>query len=433
MHIKKMSLSNILLPLALGAYLGPHVIYLDRVFSVNTRWIFLIVLALFLLLRKRLVTFFGSPLFSVLFLYLSWCFFSFVWSDVPTLSFLKSSLFLVMTIVFVSAGIEWVKSHDSNNCLSYLSVATFIALAAGFLGKLSPGSFDYFGIVNGYMYRGLAHGANMFGMMAAMSLPLLFWKLYTQQGGLKKRGWRLFLVISVYVFIALSLSRAALLAAILILFAFLFSLSATKKMYLSILFSLVLIMTVIISPSTVSSIGDKYIYKYNLTQKSLFATRAKPWTQSYNSAEQGGWIGLGYGVSYGENNFEFKRGLSAIGYGREKGNSQLAIIEETGFIGLIFYALVLLVIVGKLMKLYFWMNKPPDKVLIGIIIGTFFGLLAHSGFEAWWTAPGSPESIFFWSLVGIIRGLEIVKGRQRVYDTYGLEAKNRNGMAGLAY
>jgi hypothetical protein len=40
------------------------------------------------------------------------------------------------------------------------------------------------------------------------------------------------------------------------------------------------------------------------------------------------------------------------------------------------------------------------RTQIGIVLGTAFGLVINSQFEAWFVAPAAPASPFFWSLLG---------------------------------
>ena len=125
----------------------------------------------------------------------------------------------------------------------------------------------------------------------------------------------------------------------------------------------------------------------------------------------GGWLGFGYGASEGKTEFSLTSTLISNHYGREKGNSQLAILEETGIIGFILYLIVVLLLTLKLFILFVRSKDPEIRALIGLLAGAFFGMILHSSFEAWWNSPGSPESIYFWTLVGIIKGLEILNSK----------------------
>jgi O-antigen ligase len=150
---------------------------------------------------------------------------------------------------------------------------------------------------------------------------------------------------------------------------------------------------------------ESYIYTYSegTSEGGIFYTREGPWAKSWEGAKAGGWFGAGYGVSVGDTNYQ--GGLTSVGYGREKGNAQLAVVEETGFVGLALYSVLLLALFARLILAHVREKDPDIKVALGIITGALAGLTAMSVFEAWWVSPGAPESACFWSLVGVGLGL----------------------------
>lgn len=431
MFIRKPHLDDILLPLCFLGFTGSAIVFLERIFTSNTRWIFLALLFLFLLSKRCLVAFVEIRLFLILFLYFAWCFLTSFWSNVPLLSFSKSGIFIIVALTMMSASTQWVRMHHTDHCLDYLGVFTMLVLLAGFLGKYSYN--PYSNTAKNYMYSGLIHGTNMFGSLLAMAFPFLIWKSYLNWTNIKNRIKWIFLSGSCLLFLALSLSRSSILVVAITSLCFLTKLNINKKIY-SLLLGLIICTAIFaINSSIFSNMAMRYIYK-NQSSIGLLGSREKPWELSYNGAVQGGWIGQGYGVSYGQNDFNFDFNLSSVGYGREKGNSQLAIVEETGLIGLILYSLFICAIVIKLIILNINVYERNDKILVGIVSGIFLGMLAQSVFEAWWTSPGSLESVYFWTLVGVIRGLEIVMRNRRIYHgTSRLEAQTRKDMASLAY
>ena len=101
----------------------------------------------------------------------------------------------------------------------------------------------------------------------------------------------------------------------------------------------------------------------------------------------------------------FQGGLAATGYGREKGNSQLGIMEETGVVGLCLYlasTFSLFALVWRAMKRC---RVPRFRPLLSLVFGMLVGFTFQSVFEAWYNAPGSPESMYYWVMVGIAVGL----------------------------
>ena len=110
-----------------------------------------------------------------------------------------------------------------------------------------------------------------------------------------------------------------------------------------------------------------------------------------------------------------KAGFTAYGYGREKGNSQLAVMEELGLIGLGLYVALLATLLSYLAHTFQRIRMRDEKVAFGIVTGAIIGMIVSSVFEAWWVAPGSPEAPFFWGLIGIALGLgRVALQRQNV-------------------
>ena len=148
---------------------------------------------------------------------------------------------------------------------------------------------------------------------------------------------------------------------------------------------------------------QKLIYKHATRTQGVFYTRQDVWNVTYEKAKEGGWFGGGYGISIGDKS-KFQFGLTAEKYGREKGNAQLAIIEETGIIGFVLYAASLFFLFARLINAVRRWPSGPEKVVIAITTSTVIGMIVGSCFEAWWVAPGAPESVYFWVITGVALG-----------------------------
>ena len=148
---------------------------------------------------------------------------------------------------------------------------------------------------------------------------------------------------------------------------------------------------------------NDYVLKGSAAESGILFSRQKVWEKSYENAQEGGWCGAGYGVTVGET--RFVAGFTAVGYGREKGNTQLAIVEETGVVGLGLYLILLLTLFTPLVSAHIREKTSDIKVALGIITGCLAGLTMMSVFEAWWVGPGSVKSVYFWGLAGVGIGL----------------------------
>jgi len=203
-----------------------------------------------------------------------------------------------------------------------------------------------------------------------------------------------------------------------VFFGFVTGLGMKKKLFYCLCLIIVSIFTILCIPSMLLKIEGGiggYLHKggAGALSSSIFESRFQPWKASFEGAIAGGWTGVGFGVSAGQQNFELGGRFTGSFYGREKGNSQLAVIEETGIAGFVLYLMVTGTIFYKCLNLYFHAVNQDQKVLAGIVSGTFAGLFAISVFEAWWNSGGSPEGIYFWLLAGVLQGLQVLFRSQK--------------------
>lgn len=389
--------------------------------NAKTRWLMLIVMMLYMLIQRSLIRYFDWKLLLILSLYCAWCFFTSYWSIVPILSIIKSLLLFCMISVMVSAGVEWVKRHSMDDMLGYLRVVACFFLLSGYLRYLSGTAI----LESAFM--GLTGNPNMFGFMMAAIFPLFCWETYRHWSPFYpvKRLFWLFLLVSCVFFLFASMTRSAILMSMSIFIGFIISLDLNKKILLSVFGMISLLFILIVYPPALLGLTNTvkyYLLKGNVDSGQIVETvlenRRLVWSTSYEAAKEGGWFGVGYAATVGQNDFTLNNRLNSANYGREKGNSQLAVIEETGVIGFIGYLSIMGLISYKLVKVFFMALRKSDRVLIGIIAGTFFGMIAQSIFEGWWDAPGGPDSVYFWVLIGVIRGLEIRVGSMRLYVTH---------------
>ena len=284
---------------------------------------------------------------------------------------------------------------------------TVAALLAGVLGRFSTQAYDYAGSYA--LYQGLVGGPNMFGSMLAMCSPYLLWKVYHYWGSIRLRMvWLLLAFTGLYYLVAAS-SRSAMMAVIITTTGMFLSLGVRKRVQIFVLTVGALGVLVTTLPDQFEALQQKLIYKHaTQAQGGVFYTRLDPWRISLQKATEGGWFGGGYGVSIGDKT-PFELSLTVHKYGREKGNSQLAIIEETGLVGLVLYLTSLIFLSLRLVKAVRRWPSGPGKVMMSITTSLLAGMLFGSCFEAWWVAPGAPETVYFWVMTGVALGLSATR------------------------
>jgi hypothetical protein len=390
------SLRGLIFLLTIVAFTAPGVRYLGTIFNTNTRWAFLGLLALALLMRGRHFRAFNVRFGLLLGVYFFWCFLTVIWSEVPQLSLLKSAAFAMTVIVFVGAGHYWATQWHPNAPLAFLQPVLLVALLAGLGG--AGGGAESTGI---QLYQGLSGNPNYLGMLIAMAFPLALYHAYLCHKEMRSSFSRMASIGLVLMLLALlwwSGSRSALLCMLVTSGFFFTAFSTDKKVFLIMALVLGGFGTAVITPQLQEGVYTRLVIK-STDGEDIFFSRRGPWTESYHAAIQGGWFGLGYGVSAGDTNFT--AGLTANRYGREKGNAQLAVWEETGFVGFLFYVALLAAIFTELYRGLRFSVTRDQRVGQSLILGLTLGMTVVSIFEAWWTAPGSPEAGVFWATVGV--------------------------------
>jgi len=163
-------------------------------------------------------------------------------------------------------------------------------------------------------------------------------------------------------------------------------------------------------------------------RRDVFYTRESVWEESVAGAEAGGVFGVGYAVHHGSEMTTSEFDVTSVGYGREKGNSQLAVIEEVGVVGLMLYSLILVRWIGLMLSALLAAKSRDEKTLLAIVLGAFLGINFQSAFEQWWVSPGSQEYAFLFVLLAIGQSLS-ERIHFRSIGTTGLRRQSRKRRA----
>jgi O-antigen ligase len=396
--------------LAIVAFAALGVRYFGMVFTTSTRWAFLAFLIAVLIPGGQIFSGLKNGYGIILAGYFIWCLMTAVWSEVPTLSLLKSTALMLTALALLSGGTYWA-TRFPDKTLAFLAPITGLALIAALGGSASQ-------VVNANysVYSGLTNNSNFFGMLVAFSFPYVIYQVYQIIRAPRSRA-KSILVAAACAILCFALwrsgSRASMLCVLLTIFVPVAAVSPNKKIVVILALVVGTLGATVVVPQIEEKFVEHVVLKSN-EEGDVFYSRYAPWKQSYAAALQGGYFGLGYGVSAG--NTDFTIGLTADTYGREKGNAQLAVWEETGLVGLALYSILLFAIFKELYRAFRAARDDDAKTKLAIILGMTAGLTAQSVFEAWWVAPGSLESAAFWSVVGVGTGLsrQVLAGHRRV-------------------
>lgn len=387
-------------PLLLLAFTGNTVKYVNVLFTSTTRWFFLLFVFLCVVSDRFVLPMLRMYPLRISLVYALWAMLTCFWSESPLLSIMKA--FALFLIIYSATGIGfiWATKSSLKNALDAMLPLVLIILCAGLLGLDTIGENNApEGLI---MYQGLAGNPNMWGSLCAMILPFTLWKYENMVKHKHRLFWGgvcIFLVVNTVI----SNSRAAMMVMVATVIGLNWVKFKSKKnasFKIAALISVLILLFV--SQPFVTSL--KTIISKGNDDKSLTSSRDFVWEESYAQAVKGGLFGGGCGVTIGTETV-FDPGLSASNYGREKGNTQLAVIEEMGLIGLFFYLFSTFGIVRAVWKRWRICRNTYERTLQGLIMGLLIGLFCNSIFEAWYVAPASPESVYYWFVVGISLGL----------------------------
>lgn len=395
-------LGNLIFMTTIFSFSATSVRYVNSVFTSDVRWLLLAALALYLAIKKPSIRSSDVRAFLFIFLYIFWCVASALWSEVPVLSGAKSIALGFVSISLVQGGIFFVRRNGLKYALFFCAPLVGLGLFAGGLGGdsvvFNPGSANQV-----ILFQGLTGNPNMFGFICVMGVPFLIWKIYCSRNGSK--GWyiNMVLLLAICLFILSSNSRASIGVCMFVLIGWAYGLGEKKFVAAGAALISTYIFVLLLFPSSLEVIENRFIYKGQSPDAGILFSREKEWDVSLDYAIAGGITGVGYGVSIGDRLFNFD--TKAVGYGREKANSQLGIVEETGLIGLLLYIALLMSIFSRIFNAMRGLKRSDKRVALGICLGLLMGITFHSFFEAWWGAPGSAEASYFWAVVGISLGI----------------------------
>lgn len=387
--MKFLKWENLLVPLILLSFLSTGVNFMQPTFWLDARWVILILVGIkvYLIPQRSTVAHVTS---IVLIFYVAWCLATTLWSEQPFLSAPKAASMVLVIAVAVRAGRWWYDTHSEAESLGFLWPYAIVALAASLGGATSTYSTMT-------VLTGDTHGSNFLGVATATAMPLTLWVITSATGRrrvvaagvLAWQSWVLYQTIS----------RGGYLIALGAATGWLFARKPGRAAVGALVIAWVVVTFAVALPQFSASLLQRNIAKTG-TDGGVLDSREKNWQESAEAADLGGWIGVGYGVSAGI--VPEMRGMFSYtgNYGREKGNSQLAIAEETGLVGLALYGLLLVLLFRPMVRCII-SSSGPRKATVSIIAGTLFGLLLQSIVEAWWVGPGSLEFCYFWLVAGV--------------------------------
>jgi O-antigen ligase len=245
--------------------------------------------------------------------------------------------------------------------------------------------------------------SNSLGLiMGCLCWPVLLWRfiLPPNRQGSPRRFIPLFLCGALLVF---SLSRASMIAAFLTSIFLLVGSRRYRTLLVGLsLFAALLLNMFLVMPERFQSLSDTLLYKQGERGK-LMDSRQKPWERSLATFREHPWLGLGFGAA--DNSTDARFTYVTQGHlTRERGSSYLTMLETTGVVGTLFFALLLLALIREIWRVFSWLRRSgkvnqPAVVASAIILAG----MVNASFEDWLLAVGYYMSVIFWVLALSLR------------------------------
>ncbi len=317
-----------------------------------------------------------------------------------TILFLKGMNFIFVITGFFSALLLWIKYINGNFFKLFLPANLLIVFASifSFVTGIPADAWD---VGHGLSFAGFFGHQNVMAMALMFTLPGVFGLLNNKKisfisdnnssiileeqasektNKAKQKYFCIILLIMNLFLIAITYTRSVMLSLFIGFIVYLIIAKAYKFLIaISGVFALAVLLYITITP--VNQTIYKVLSKHGWD---ILATRTILWGPSYEAAKLGGVTGIGSGMSAPGIYIYADEDLSKRpeNYYREKGNSALAIIEETGLIG----------IVIVFSSFFLWFRKTfEDRQYISdlILISLTFSFIVQSNFEGW-IGGGSP-------------------------------------------
>jgi hypothetical protein len=395
-----------------------------------------------------------------------WFLMTSLWSSHPEISAARALYFILISTGSISAGFLWMRYTDSDKSIfDFLLPANIVVLLSLFSLITNIPSDSWTG-GHGKGFMGFFGHQNLLASVILFTLPSVFhrvvivtksriravitidsrrtsfagmtdadepsFRLRSESDGKNDTSYSsiqhpvpsipmiiaccLLLTANLLV-LALTYSRSALLSLLSGVIVFLVLNKKWKILSYSSASAAVFISIIYFTPS-LNQFADKIIKK---DFPEFYTSRIWMWEPSFRAALEGGVIGLGYGIS------DPKEKVGGMGdhfegdrFVREKGNSLLALVEETGLIGLFLFIMPIVFLFIKRGDTRYLIpveenlsgiRNPASGILhqvssiqklaTSILFASLAAFIIHSQFEAWWVGVGSVQLPLFFIYLGL--------------------------------
>ena len=334
---------------------------------------------------------------AALYLFFTYAFVTAFWTENVALTLIKWAVYVSLVLTMFVAGL--VIPRENDNPLWPMKWV-FIPVVLISLVALLRGIGWYAG-----NFRGYSRNSNELGAIVTLTSPWLIYELRRKWRNDRERLVLLALSGAAALVLMCTYSRAAIAGLFVILTFAGWNLKLGRKFVVGYAILTLLLGIYLYRPAT---FGIAYKGIVEKRAEAVLSSRSEQMQDSWRAAKQGGWFGVGFGVSVGSSRYWDME--SFANFAREKGNSMLAVVEELGILGLVLY-LMLVYSVWDSFRRVARATNPEIKFVHCLGLGFYFGALLHSAFEAWFMSS-SPDVAVFWGTIGLLLGALTLYSRQ---------------------
>ena len=371
------------------------------------------------------------------------------WSSFPLVTLSRAAYFFLITIPPVLLGYLWSK-NERNELFAFLLPANFIIVMVSLYSLITSAPANAWTGGHGLGFMGYAGHQNTLASAIVFTVPSVLLPIFSfLRVGFKKSTepnissthvslltshvshlsfYLSLFILNLYLLI-LSVSRAGVITLIIMLLVFIL-LSFNKKTTLLLIF-------LIISAFAISFVSSQTVREFVFkTEETIGDRRIVNIRETIEAAKNGGFFGLGYGISQPPSNDRVIGHYENNGklFVREKMIGTLALVEEVGVIGLAFFLAVIGYVFLLLLKTFktvtlslskgiqhssihsyetvilsLTKDNHSHKLLLSVIVA----FCSHAQFEAWWVGVGSVQLPLFFMVIGLGFGrMALVGNRQ---------------------
>jgi len=261
-------------------------------------------------------------------------------------------------------------------------------------------------------FEAMGNPNSLGAVMGVVAAPILLWGTLLDENDFVLRRRQILCAVALYLAFH-SQARAGMAAAFVSCGLLCLALRRYKLLGQGLVILVILVTSsAILNPeafsNTVSQLNADVVYKGKDPNLGVLGSRQTPWQGAVESIHKHFWFGSGFGTT--DNGQDASAFLNQYGgyatserVTRENGSSYLTIATWVGMLGVVPFALLLIVLLGSILRTVLWMLKtgnashPAVPLALVMVAG-----LVHATFEDWLFAVGYYLCVFFWSLAFIL-------------------------------